>query len=392
MADKQAGQSRRPERKKLPEASSRNTRRSPRERALPPEPPRGRSARWRMGYGDGGIGGDNNVAARRRGTGLRSPVGHASGGGSPTQAPKPTLFLTRLFEMVNDPKTDQAIRWNQAVGAPGAPGVSAFTIVDNMLLEKRWLPKFYKHSNFTSFVRQLNQYQFRKLESKRWTFGHESFVKQRPDLLVHVNRKRKETIAKPKEPSQAEGTRVDQTSRVVQARQARLETYVKALAEALQRAIDQQTETQRQLNELSRRIDAGYEPSRKKQRVAVAAEVDEVATGLLPPWPPTSLPASGPAFPVTQARPANDSGASADIVEFADVDIPADLDQILSPSPSSARPHPTHGPDEGAAQETQPPQRDPAPAPAPSQPQQPPKRREHPLQLPRPSSLFQADY
>jgi len=341
-----------------------------------------------MGYGDGGIGGDNNVAARRRGTGLRSPVGH----GSPTQAPKPTLFLTRLFEMVNDPKTDQAIRWNQAVGAPGAPGVSAFTIVDNMLLEKRWLPKFYKHSNFTSFVRQLNQYQFRKLESKRWTFGHESFVKQRPDLLVHVNRKRKETIAKPKEPSQAEGTRVDQTSRVVQARQARLETYVKALAEALQRALDQQTETQRQLNELSRRIDAGYEPSRKKQRVAVAAEVDEVATGLLPPWPPTSLPASGPAFPVTQARPANDSGASADIVEFADVDIPADLDQILSPSPSSARPHPTHGPDEGAAQETQPPQRDPAPAPAPSQPQQPPKRREHPLQLPRPSSLFQADY
>ena len=109
---------------------------------------------------------------------------------------------------------------------PGVP--NAFTVHDNRLLEKDIIPRFYKHANFTSFIRQLNQYKFRKLESKKWTFGallfvlrspvpnlmawdtsyarthpytlspgawwsygvgcpgHESFVEGRPDLLVNI--------------------------------------------------------------------------------------------------------------------------------------------------------------------------------------------------------------
>jgi hypothetical protein len=68
---------------------------------------------------------------------------------------------------------------------------NAFTVHDNRALEKDIIPKHYKHSNFTSFIRQLNQYKFRKLESKKWTFGHENFVKGRPDLLIHIRRNKK---------------------------------------------------------------------------------------------------------------------------------------------------------------------------------------------------------
>ena len=113
--------------------------------------------------------------------------------------PVATPFLLRLYAMVEAEDTDTVIAWNTELScttehADRVP--NAFTVHDNGLLEKEVLPAFYKHSNFTSFIRQLNQYRFRKLDSKTWTFGHEAFVKGRKDLLVKITRKRKKVAWK----------------------------------------------------------------------------------------------------------------------------------------------------------------------------------------------------
>lgn len=97
-------------------------------------------------------------------------------------------FLTKLFQLVNDPATNELVSWTDDAGR-------SFTVHKPSEFGRDILPKYFKHNNFSSFVRQLNQYGFHKQNPDRWMFGHDSFRRGCPDLLRNITRRRPKTQA-----------------------------------------------------------------------------------------------------------------------------------------------------------------------------------------------------
>lgn len=101
--------------------------------------------------------------------------------------------------MVNDPATDHLIRWTE-------DGTS-FIVPSSEKFGKELLPRFFKHSNFGSFVRQLNMYGFHKVphlqqgvlklddddekeKAEILEFQNDNFQRDQPDLLYLIQRKK----------------------------------------------------------------------------------------------------------------------------------------------------------------------------------------------------------
>ncbi|XP_067872008.1 heat shock factor protein 1 isoform X7 [Heterodontus francisci] len=101
-------------------------------------------------------------------------------------------FLTKLWTLIEDPDTNELICWSVSG--------NSFHVFDQGRFAKEVLPKYFKHNNMASFVRQLNMYGFRKVvnieqgglvkpEKDDTEFQHAYFIRGQEHLLENIKRK-----------------------------------------------------------------------------------------------------------------------------------------------------------------------------------------------------------
>ncbi|KAH8107095.1 hypothetical protein BXZ70DRAFT_1061152 [Cristinia sonorae] len=117
-------------------------------------------------------------------------------------------FLQKLYEIVNDPRNDELIRWSE--------NGDSFYVLNHERFAREVLGRWFKHQKFTSFVRQLNMYGFHKVphlqqgvlrsdsDTEPWHFEHPHFHRGQPDLLCLIQRKKQTAQGMPEDNIQME--------------------------------------------------------------------------------------------------------------------------------------------------------------------------------------------
>ncbi|CAM8982867.1 unnamed protein product [Rhodiola kirilowii] len=102
--------------------------------------------------------------------------------GSQQQQQQPAPFLLKTYEMVDNSSTDSVVSWSHSG--------RSFIVWNPPEFCRDLLPQYFKHSNFSSFIRQLNTYGFRKIDPEQWEFANDEFIKGQRHLLKNIYRRK----------------------------------------------------------------------------------------------------------------------------------------------------------------------------------------------------------
>lgn len=104
-------------------------------------------------------------------------------------------FVEKTYELVSvgcmsnnqESKNKDLVRWSEAG--------DTLIIQDINTFSDKILPEYFNHCNYSSFIRQLNMYGFRKENREKKTgqeeYRHEFFKKNHKELLKNITRKRR---------------------------------------------------------------------------------------------------------------------------------------------------------------------------------------------------------
>jgi len=202
------------------------------------------------------------------------------------------MFLKKAFHIINtcDP---EIATWSH-------DGLS-FYVKDPDRFATEIIPKCFKHSQFSSFVRQLNFYGFRKLRDEhielgnvdehraKWCqFRHSKFQRGRPDLLKEIS---KNTLKEVADKSELEALRSEVKD---------LKSIIKNLKSDMGILASLVGDLSKQVR--SQDASSAAEPPSKKQRVLATPDSTGQTRPELPPPPPIAQPVSFASSERSQSR------------------------------------------------------------------------------------------
>ncbi|KAI3762569.1 hypothetical protein L1987_53001 [Smallanthus sonchifolius] len=189
---------------------------------------------------------------------------------SKVNAPPP--FLVKTYDMVDDSSTDKVV--SQSATS------NSFVMWDPPEFARDLLPKYFKHNIFSSFVRQLNTYGFRKVDPNCREFANEGFLCGQKHLLKTIVR-RKSASGHPQPPQQTSsvGACVEVGKFGLEEEVERLKRDKNVLMKELVRLRQQQQSTDNQMQSMVQRLQ-GME-QRQQQMMSFLAKAVNSPGGIV---------------------------------------------------------------------------------------------------------------